>query len=400
MSRAWSSSHPVPDLGAPAVVLGGHVNALSATRSLGRRGVQVTVLGQGSEPHPVEASRWLHQYVPPEGHAAVRDQWLDWLSHAPPSILIPASDDGLQLLVSAGDTLRASGHRPVEAEPGAVATFLDKGATVAAAAAAGVRVPRTVVVEGPASVDEVAGAVGYPCALKATRSHVPPPGWTAKGVVVASAEEARAAARLAGVHLLATEVVPGPETAFCSFYTYLVDGEPLFQFTKRKLRQYPPRWGTGTLHRSEWQPELAEASLRLFRHAGVQGLANVEYKLDERDGVPVLIECNLRLTAADPMLQRAGLDLPWLLYRRAAKVPGVALPTRFRDGVYQWHPLPDVRAALDMHRTGDLSLTAWLRSITHPAVLPYWSADDPGPSLANARDLSRRIARRVAARVR
>lgn len=373
----------------PVVLLGGDVNALSAARSLGRRGHVVYVLAESGERLPMAASRYVYEYVavPPEG-------WPDWLAaNRLGAVIVPCGDPGLESLARNRARLVELGHRPVEANDELVLDLLDKGMTFRVAQGAGIAAPRVVTIDSPASLEEAVETVRFPCALKPVFSHQAPEAWRAKGLVARTADELAAAVRtVSGV--VVTEIIPGPDDAFCSYYTYFVDGEPLFHFTKRKLRQYPIRWGTGTYHVSEWIPEAHEIGLRLFQSVGLVGLANVEFKHDERDGKLKLIECNLRLTAADPMLRECGLDLPHLLYERALGRE-VALPARFREGVRQWHPLPDVRALLDYRREGSLTVVAWARSLLHRQCLPLFSTDDLKPSLVNMRDVARRMARRV-----
>jgi predicted ATP-grasp superfamily ATP-dependent carboligase len=114
----------------------------------------------------------------------------------------------------------------------------------------------------------------------------------------------------------------------------------------------------------------------------------VEFKRDERDHKLKLIECNLRLTAADPLLRACGLDLPHLLYERAVG-RDVSMPARFREGLRQWHPLNDLRALRDYRREGSLTVGGWARSLLHPQRLPLFSADDVGPSLGRLRQALR-----------
>ena len=66
-------------------------------------------------------------------------------------------------------------------------------------------------------------------------------------------------------------------------------------------------------------------ALRLFRHVGLRGLANVEFKLDPRDGQYKLIECNARFTAANGLVAKSGIDLGRFVYCRAVGLP---LPSR------------------------------------------------------------------------
>ena len=133
-----------------------------------------------------------------------------------------------------------------------------------------------------------------------------------------------------GLAVIVTEIIAGPggeRLEYCSYYSYLdADGEPLFHFTKRKPREYPLVFGGGTYHVSGWDPEVAEAGLRFFQGVGLRGIGNVEFKRDGRDGRLKLIECNPRVTAADRLVQRAGLDLgvPCIpaRARRGCRAPG------------------------------------------------------------------------------
>ena len=76
---------------------------------------------------------------------------------------------------------------------------------------------------------------------------------------------------------------------------------------------------------------MRELGLAFLRGAGVRGLANVEFKRDERDGRLKLIECNYRFTAPNEQFRRAGMDLALFVVQPAGRPPGTArrrLPRR------------------------------------------------------------------------
>jgi hypothetical protein len=56
--------------------------------------------------------------------------------------------------------------------------------------------------------------------------------------------------------------------------------------------------GNACYHLTDWNPEVGDLSLKLFQWVGLRGLANAEFKRDERDGKLKLIECNARFTAS------------------------------------------------------------------------------------------------------
>jgi predicted ATP-grasp superfamily ATP-dependent carboligase len=135
----------------------------------------------------------------------------------------------------------------------------------------------------------------------------------------------------------------------------------------------------------------------VLRALGVRGLGNVEFKRDPRDGRLKVIECNARFTAGNEIVRLAGLDIAELVY---ARMTGQPLPQmeRGRDGVRMWYPAKDTLAFLHARRDGQLTTTAWLRSLLHRQTFPVWTLSDPLPSLAEATSVPRRALRKAQAR--
>ena len=73
----------------------------------------------------------------------------------------------------------------------------------------------------------------------------------------------------AGVDVLLMELIPGPDSDLCSYFTYIEeDGEALFHFTKRVIRRFPAGMGSGCYHITSWNSDLMELGLKLFRQVG------------------------------------------------------------------------------------------------------------------------------------
>jgi D-aspartate ligase len=370
----------------PALLLGGGVVALSVARGLSAAGIPVIGLGHGDD--PLRHSRCRVEFVDSGGGDGVQARWLEWLRSGPHrGAILPCNDDGLELVARNREHLVELGYAPVEADDDILLAMLDKARTAELAQRAGVDLPRTAVVErGRPLAGELAG-FAFPCALKPRESHrfAHHFGMRKKLLVVGSRAELEAelAGLPEGLEMIATEIVPGPDR-FCSYYSYIDErGEPLFHYTKQKLRQFPVRFGLGSFHRSDWNPEVAEAGLRFFRGIGLRGLGCVEFKRDERDERLKLIECNHRFTAADALQRACGLELGLLAYERALGLPATPLPAAYRRGMGLWFPVEDVRALLAYRRAGELSLGAWLRSLAGPLRLPVGSLRDPLPGLVS-----------------
>lgn len=382
----------------PAVLLGGSVNAVSVARSLHRRGRAVHLLPEAPGAVPARASRCVSSCPAlPAGSDRSR-WWLEELAARAPAVVIPCGDAGVEFLTEHRGGLASAGHWPALGDDDVLRAMLDKEATYALADRAGVERPRTASASTVPAAVAAARAIGYPCALKPRVSHrFAALGTAAKAVVVH--DEAVLVRELTGLltrgaQLLLTEIVPGPEDAFCSYYGYRDrSGAELLHYTKRKLRQYPAGFGNGTFHRSEHVPEAIELGRRFFAAAGLLGLGNVEFKRDARDGRLKLIECNPRLTAATELVRRSGVDLAELVYTGALGAPVAGGPAV--HGRYQWWPLQDLQAMAAGRRAGTTTAGRWLRSLAVRQTLPLWDPRDPGPSLAHAASLVRRAARRV-----
>ncbi len=380
---------------APAVVLGGYANAVSVTRSLARLGAHVYALGDSSS--EVRHSRFCGTFVDLGADAAVQDRWLEWLASGPQgAVLLPCSDDGLELIARNRPSLVELGYMPYEADDEVALAMLDKYETYSRANALGVAVPRTFRPRTREELEQLATEMPFPCAVKPARSHVfqRRSGLPEKLVVVNDLDQLHAAFESLGrldVELLVTEIVPGGDDRLPSYYTYLDEhGEPLLEFGTRKIRQFPIHFGHGCYRVSEWDEEVAREGLRFLQGVGVRGLAMVEFKRDGRDGRLVLIECNHRFTSATELVRRSGIDLATFTYLRLL---GRATPRRppFRKGVSLWYPADDLRAFHAYRKDGELSLSQWLRSLMRSQHFAIFDWADPKPTLSYHWALYRRM---------
>jgi predicted ATP-grasp superfamily ATP-dependent carboligase len=386
----------------PAILLGGSHSALSVARSLGRRGIAVYAVNQPDS--AVLGSRYVHPEpiaagVPFPSGALER---LRSLAVRCPrdSVLLAASDEGIEVLLENREEL-AERFRLDLCNPQAQRRMLDKRLTYEAAREAGVAAPRFWVVSSREDLERLAGELVFPLLVKPRLSHLFQRHFRSKFLEArepSELAEALAVVERAGVSAVLMEKIPGPDHELCSYYTYLDErGDPLCHFTKRIIRRQPPNMGLASFHVTDHVEGIQEPALRLFRHVGLRGLANVEFKRDARDGTLKLIECNARFTAANRLVDRAGLDLAWLVYARSVGLP---LPPvdAFRDGMRLWSPGRDLLAFLALRRRGELGLGGWLRSIAHPTIFPVFSWSDPEPSAGDALRRARNLFSRLRAR--
>ncbi|TAM83905.1 MAG: hypothetical protein EPN47_03590 [Acidobacteria bacterium] len=383
----FDRSAPLP----PAILFGGFFQAFRVVESLATRSIPVYVLND----RWIEArfSRYARAIRLP-ANVPYTQAAVDFLTgsgsdYLEGSVLLAAGDQELEMLNAHRNTL-AQKFRLDLSNPVAQRMMLDKLATYKAAKEVGVPAPKFWEIRTEEEIHRLSGEFVYPLIVKPTLSHVFREKFNQKFFVAENLGELLESYRLAdeaGVEVVLMESIPGPDSRLCSYYTYMdEEGNPLFDFTKRIIRRYPVNMGLASYHITDRVEGVRELSLKLFRHVGLQGLANAEFKYDHRDGQLKLIECNARFTAANSLVARAGIDLGNLVYNRIVGIPQPPLKS-FRTGLRMWDPLRDFRAFLELRERGEMTLIEWLGSIMHRASISYFSWRDPLPSLVR---LSRR----------
>lgn len=368
----------------PAIVIGGGANALSIARSLGRAGIQVWALNYDNS--TVRYSRFA-QWLSLEGKSQDKSAWTEFLlgessEYLQGAVLIPASDDALELLIEHHAKLKKKFRLDLFV-PDAQASMLNKLKTYQAATRVGVPTPKFWIVDSLSSLTNVQEELVFPLLIKPLYSHRFVATFGVKFLVVENFTQLKSAWEKLGEdhEVMLVEKIPGPDSQLCSYYTYIdEDGKHLFQFTKRIIRRFPPEMGVACRHVTDHIPELIEPATRLFAEVGLRGLTNVEFKLDPRDGILKLMECNARITAANILLDRCGYDLALLLYQRVCEGE---LPRfgDYPDEVYLWNPVDDLRAFLQLRSRGELSFRDWIHSISKTNVtLQVFQWIDPLPS--------------------
>ena len=146
--------------------------------------------------------------------------------------------------------------------------------------------------------------------------------------------------------MIVQELIPGDgesQFAYCAFFR---DGEPVASMVAQRRRQHPPEFGRASTYvRTIELGVLEELSCRFLRAIDYYGLVEVEFKLDQRDGLAKLLDVNARTWGYHTLGSCAGVDFPYLLYRdqvETAVDPKRAVPgrswVRLDDGRADGHP--------------------------------------------------------------
>jgi len=381
----------------PVLLLGGTQSSLAIVRSLGRKNIPVRVAARADR--PALRSRFCRgRYVIPPNEPP-DSFWADLLlggsrSDLRGSVIFACDDFALTFLATCRAKLQQH-YILDDSIPALQLAMLDKQKTLELARSAGCAVPQFWKVDTPRDLEAIHCAVNFPVMVKPIHSHMFESLLGKKFFIAHSHEELDERVRQVldrQLKIMVCEIIPGPDSVVqSSYYTYIDrQGERLFQFTKRVLRRAPQFGGKAVLHMTQWLPETAEVGERFFRGIGFQGLGHIEFKRDFRDGQLKVSECKPRVTEAQELLRRSGVDTAFLLYCQLTGKP--LPPTRsYKENLFLWYPVRDLIDQLK-GRHG-LSASHWLRSVLHlHTTFPYFKPDDPWPSLALALDeLQRRL---------
>jgi predicted ATP-grasp superfamily ATP-dependent carboligase len=88
-------------------------------------------------------------------------------------------------------------------------------------------------------------------------------------------------------------------------------------FVHEKLRMYPVQGGPSTLREGVEHPQIMKLGFSLFESLNWAGVGMAEFKVDPRDGVPKLMELNPRFWGSLQLAIVSGVDFPYLMLRTA-----------------------------------------------------------------------------------
>ena len=381
--------------GPGAVVLGD----IDLVRPLAAAGIRCAAF---AEPHdPVRLSREVADVLPWSDPWERQEEVLATLAE------YAARQDGKPVLMPQGDgeLLLVSRHRERLAEScsfllaGAelVEDLVDKGRFLALAERLELPVPRARRVLASDATPEDLG-LRFPLVVKPLHRQAERWGPIEAAAKARHVEDAAELAELwprlrdAELEVLAQEVVPGPETRVESYHTYVdPDRRTVAEFTGRKIRTVPARYGHSTAVELTEVEDVAALGREVVERIGLVGVGKADFKRAP-DGTLHLLEVNPRFTLWHNPAAIAGANMPALVY---ADVTGGPRPAtgRVRPGVTWCLPLSDLRAV----REEGVPLGEWARFLRRCDVISGLTARDPLPLFPGAflRAAQRRASERL-----
>lgn len=256
--------------------------------------------------------------------------------HSIQVVLCPEGQSSF-LVSRARDRFAAAGVHAAVPPAAALERVMDKAATIAAAAAVGIPVPRTRVLAHLDDAIPAARELGYPVVVKPRFSEY----WDGRRFLVSrgvgyarSDDDLRAALRRVQPPSfpppLLQEFIPGDGVGFSAVLS--PDGSTCAEFAHERLRDLRPTGSGSVLRRSvAIDPQVREWSLALLRSLCWSSVAMVEFRRDSQTGQLYLMEVNGRFWGSVQLAIEAGVNFPEIVVRSALGERSPAPP--YRDGV-------------------------------------------------------------------
>ena len=398
----------------PAVIIldGNQRSALAATRSLGMKGIDVVV---GAEVARSLASssrfcKWGFSYPSPEYNpAAFLRAVVETSERYDNPVLFPMTDMTVNEILLNRHLFPQNVRIPFS-DHGQYDALSDKENLFRQARKLSIPMPETLFSSDFTSRDALATEavrMGFPLVVKAAHSRE-----RVSGKYVASSatyakdlNELKAVLGKAPYNQMRCLVQKRIQGEGIGIFLLARNGDILAKFAHRRIREKPPSGGVSVLCESIDPPaEALDVASRLISVNKWHGVAMIEFKWDDGENRPKLIEVNGRFWGSLNLAIRAGVDFPLLLYGLALgeKVEG---PPEYRIGLKSRWELGDLdHLLIRLKRDPDhpaLSGTrvrkrdavgAFLSDFFRPSVIhEVFNFGDPGPFLFEAKGYARNL---------
>lgn len=306
-----------------AVVLGvNYYIGLSVVRCLGRQGIYVVAADYDHDAYGLRSRYVSHPLLltdyKDDPHAMVRGliEYAKTLADKP--VLFPCHDNYVKLIDDYFRELKPYFLFPQEIE-GLGTKCCDKHTLAMLAREHGVLIPPSLPLDPSDDfADKVERDIGYPCIIKPDDSTAFVSHFRHKVMLVNNRDDLLTKTeqvRKAGFTAQIQKVIRGFDDHMYTYDAYVNrEGRVSHMMTCQKKRQWPINFGASTFIVQQYVPALHEIGAPFLESIGWRGFAEIEFKREEGTENYYLIEINTRTTNFNAMIERCGINMPYVCY--------------------------------------------------------------------------------------
>lgn len=228
------------------------------------------------------------------------------------------------------------------------------------------------------------GKIQFPSVLKPTRTSPFGETFQCKLFEVNSRDELLKYSKLVAAYsidMVVQDMIPGNSFILIYFYKSEKTSLPVM-LSFRKIRQSPPDYGIGSVIEPIVSKDLLERTAYLLKKLNYNGIGEVEYKYDPRDGEYKLLELNTRPVTYNQLATQVGMDMEYLYYLDALNLLDSVPPKKVQHNHIKWI---DWKKELDnwiyWRKKDTMSWKEVLNCYRHTRLDGYFATDDPLPFL-------------------
>lgn len=350
-----------------AIIIEGHVQGLSNTRSLGEAGVPVFVIDKTD--CIARYSKYCKKFfICPD---FVLDEFVDFLIELGVNeeikgwILIPSNDHAVYT-ISKHKVKLEKYFKILIPDLCVIKQMYDKTKLIEAAKQVNIPIPKTQLFT---SIDEELNCnLNYPVITKGRNGLSFYKAIGKKVLLAKNNQELRKQLAIINERFsidgtFTQELIPFNGNNYTiSFTAFCVDGQIKAHWSGVKLREHPFRFGTATFAKSINNPLCYQVSVPLLEKLRYTGVCEVEYIQDPRDGQLKLIEINPRTWLWVELAKQCGVDYAKIVYDFiiTKEVPEIKIDSITR---YWYNPVTDTIYSIINIFKGKLSPLTYIKSI-------------------------------------
>ncbi len=172
--------------------------------------------------------------------------------------------------------------------------------------------------------------------------------------------------------------------------------DPIAIFTYERIRYYPYPYGPATYIIPIRYESCENYSMKLINELGYSGIINFDFIVDDRDGIPKILDANPRFWGAVGATMVAGIDFPWMVFNHALGRQ-VQIDAEQCESIHLRSIIDDCKAVYSILRSSDSSAEDKLKHLFDFLNFPKYtefmfSLKDPAPIVV---EILRIVKRRV-----
>ncbi len=308
---------------------GNFKHTLAAVRTLGKRGIEVTVLSHMRLSISFGSRYCAHTVIAPDPQRdpdGFSQFLLTYLKEHDFDVLLPISFAAVMQISKIRAELEKYVKIPLAGDD-ALAIAGNKDATLHYADKIGITIPKTWYPHNEQDVMAIAGQITYPAVVKGSEE---------SGFVryANSPEELyENYVMIAKYSPVIQEYIIGEGYGFFALYNH---GKARAIFMHKRIREYPVTGGPSAIAESVYDSTLRDAGLRILDTLSWHGVAMVEFKKVSKTGDFILMEINPKFWGSLGLSIASGVDFPSLTCRMVTE--GDIEPVfQYKTGVkYRW----------------------------------------------------------------